>query len=62
MRFFDKLDEASTKLRFPNTNESPAFDRNNPVNLLDAKNVFDDAMTLFTTMADVIAEDESRHG
>jgi hypothetical protein len=62
MRFFDKLDEASTKLRFPNTNESPAFDRNNPVNLLDAKNVFDDAMTLFTTMADVIAEDESCHG
>lgn len=62
MRLFDKLDERSTKLRFPNIDESPSFGREEPVSLLDAKNAFDDAMILLTSMADVIAGDEYHYG
>jgi hypothetical protein len=62
MRLFEELDERSTKLRFPKIDESPAFGREKKVNLLDAKNAFDDAMTLLTTMADVIAGDEYHYG
>lgn len=58
MRLFDKLDERSTKLRFPNIDESPAFGREESVSLLEAKNAFDDAMTLLTAMEEVIAGGE----
>jgi len=58
MRVFDNLDEKSTKLRFPKIDESSAFGRETTVNLLEFKNIFDDAMKLLTAMADVIAERE----
>ncbi len=54
MKRFDALDGSSTKTRFPNSDESPAFSQT--VNLLELKNEFDEAMILLTTMADVIGE------
>ncbi len=62
MELFDDLDKSSTKLRFPKIDESLAFGRGKKVNLLDAKNVFDDAMILLATLADVIAGDEYHYG
>jgi hypothetical protein len=56
MKRFDDLDASSTKTRFPNCDESPAFPGEQTVNLLELKNEFDDAMVLLTTMADVIGE------
>ena len=63
MQRFDELDSASTKTRFPNSDESPAFSCETNVNLLELKNEFDYAMILLTTMADVIGEyDYSEYG
>jgi hypothetical protein len=56
MKRFEVLDASSTRTRFPNPDESPAFSQETTVNLLELKNEFDDAMTLLTTMADVIGE------
>ncbi len=56
MKRFEDLDTSSTRTRFPNNDESPAFSHEANVNLLELKNEFDDAMVLLTTMADVIGE------
>lgn len=61
MRFFDELDERSTNLRFPNIDEISIFGREQKVNLLEAKNIFDDAMMLLATMPDVIVERDERY-
>ena len=62
MRLFDGLDKKSTKLRFPNIDESSAFEHRKTVNLLVFKSAFDEAMPLLTNLADVIAGDEYHYG
>jgi len=61
MRFFDELDKGSTDLRFPKIDEISIFGRERKVNLLEAKNIFDDAMMLLSTIADVIVERDERY-
>jgi len=56
MKRFDGLDASSTKTRFPEVDESPAFAQGTTLNLLELKNEFDAAMVLLTTMADVIGQ------
>jgi hypothetical protein len=62
MRFFDDLDERSTKLRFPKIDETSSFTNQKTVNLLKAKNTFDAAMVLLTSLADVIVEGKYNNG
>ncbi len=58
MKLFDALDEKSTKLRYPISNQTPAFGEDTQVNLLEMKNVCDEAMGLLGTVIDVIARPE----
>lgn len=57
MRIFDELDSTSTRFRFPATDERAIYLIDKTVNLLNLKNVFDDAMILLNTLVDVIGDD-----
>lgn len=60
MNRFDILDIRSTKLRYPNSDETGTFEAETIVNLLELKDEFDKAMTLLNTMADVLESRRSK--